>query len=81
MKPYALGASPAHDLFQPQAFRLRAEFPALARVSARPAMHDFLVPNLRPDLVGDAAEREERHPFIEPDSMFWSPESDAGDAA
>ena len=44
-------------------------------------MHDFLVPNLRPDLTGGPAEREQRRRFIEPDSIFWSPESDAGDAA
>ena len=81
MNTHPIGASPIHGLFEPPALRHRAELPALTRAPSRPAMHDFLVPNLRPDLTGGPAEREQRRRFIEPDSIFWSPESDAGDAA
>ena len=47
-------------------------------------MHDFLVPVLWPDLSPQPepqAERIEGGRFLDPDSMFWSPESHGGDAA
>lgn len=81
MNTHAIGASHTHRLFEPQALRLRAELPAVTSTPSHTAMHDFLVPNLRPDLTGDAREREQRRRFIEPDSIFWSPASDTDDAA
>jgi hypothetical protein len=64
--------------------RQRADLPALRGIPAA-APHDFLVPNLRPDLTDAPAQPRERQAesprFIEPDSIFWSPEAEAGDAA
>ena len=81
MKTDPTGASPIHRRPEAPAFRLRAEFPALTGA----ARHDFLVPNPRPDLTGSAPaarpQRQDRRPFIEPDSIFWCPETHAGDAA
>lgn len=73
-------------LFASPGPRLHAEWPALTDEPALAALHDFLVPNLRPDLSCDddpfapPARRASRHDF-EFDSIFWNPESDAGDAA
>ena len=74
-------------LFEPPALRLRAALPARQRTAPGPVMHDFLVTNPRPDLSDDAPTSEapadhcERRRCIEPDSIFWSPETHAGDAA
>lgn len=83
MNTTTIGASHIPGLFERQTFRHRAELPAL-RAIPHEAMHDFLVPNPRPDLTDEPAaqpEYGERRHFIEPDSIFWSPESQAGDAA
>lgn len=86
MKPTTHEAALIPGMFASPSLRLSAESPALTDETALAAMHDFLVPNPRPDLSrdGDAfacpTRRTRRHDF-EPDSIFWSPESDAGDAA
>ena len=79
-----LGANHNRRRFEPPALRLRAEWPALTGAPARTAQHDFLVPNPRPDLSAAPCARPqpaERPCFADPDSMFWNPESHAGDAA
>ncbi|MCX6954084.1 MAG: hypothetical protein NTV51_18190 [Verrucomicrobia bacterium] len=71
-----IGASPTH--------RLPAEFPAWSQPPQLAALHDFLVPNPRPDLAAEPPAQPRpraRRRYDEPDSMFWSPESHAGDAA
>lgn len=64
--------------------RQRADLPALRGIPTT-ATHDFLVPNLRPDLTAESTRPRARpqptERFIEPDSIFWSPEAEAGDAA
>lgn len=64
--------------------RRRADLPALRGIPDT-AHHDFLVTNLCPDLIAEPTHpREqalEQPRFVEPDSIFWSPEAEAGDAA
>jgi hypothetical protein len=81
MNPPALRASHLHELFQPPTLRLHAESPALTASRAHVTTHDFLVPILRPEFLSDPQECAEDRPFIEPDSIFWSPDAQTGDAA
>jgi hypothetical protein len=86
MKTAILETTDLHHRIEIPALRFRAELPALPGLPAPIAPHDFLVPNPRPDLCLDdgafagTEPRTARYDF-EPDSIFWSPESDAGDAA
>jgi hypothetical protein len=81
MNPPALRASHLHELFQQPTLRHRAELPALTASRAHVTTHDFLVPILRPELLSDTQDCTEDRPFIEPDSIFWSPDAQTGDAA
>lgn len=70
--------------FEPPPLRLHAEWAAFTGAPSGAAQHDFLVPNPRPDLsVAPCARPQpaERPDFADPDSMFWTPASHAGDAA
>ena len=80
------GASPLHRRPEPPPLRLRGEWSVPVSAPSPAAEHDFLVPNPRPDLTAGPAlaarlEHVERRSVIEPDSIFWCPESHAGDAA
>ena len=81
MNPPALRASHLHELFQQPTLPLRTELPALTASRAHVTTHDFLVPILRPELLSDTQDCTEDRPFIEPDSIFWSPNAQTGDAA
>jgi hypothetical protein len=84
MKTPTTEAASILGLFEPAPLRLGAALPSLPRTHSIAAMHDFLVPVLRPDLSAltePPPDRIERSRFIDPDSMFWSPEAHGGDAA
>ena len=81
MNPPAVRASHLPEIFQPPTLRLRAELPALTAPCAEVTAHDFLVPILRPEFLSDSLDCAEDRPFIEPDSIFWSPDAQTGDAA
>ncbi len=86
MKPTTHEAALIPGMFASPGLRLPAEPPALTDEPALAPIHDFLVPNPRPDLSRDDESlalptRRALHHDFGPDSIFWSPESGAGDAA
>lgn len=81
MNPPALRDSHLPEIFQPPTLRRRSELPDLATSREHVTTHDFLVPILRPEYLNDSLDCAEDRPFIEPDSIFWSPNAQTGDAA